>query len=359
MTTRHPSRHPCINDNEEPSRRPPAIHHGINHDSHPCINDNEELSRKPPAIHHNDIHHDIHPHINDTTKNQGVVVLASRQSKNTQLLRFDNAKTRRGLSNAQARSSFLHFDNAKTRRRRGSSFLRFDNAKTRRGLSFVRSRHAKTTQRVMAAAIRHRQNTQRVVDRAITTRRAHAEDHRFCVSTTPKHAEGCRSCHRDTPRPRGGSSLLRFDNAKTRRGLSFVPSRHAAPAWRIIAFAFRQCQNTQRVVVRAIATRQYHAEGHRCCVSTRPRCSHRAINMRGTSMNSFQGREASGQFPANPRSPANWMARRASRINAGTSRTVGTGRSSSARSSTASCARTRAFVRAGYHSVLGSSLCHL
>ena len=59
----------------------------------------------------------------------------------------------------------------------------------------------------------------------LTTSRARAEGHRFCVSTTPKHAEGCRSCDHDTLRPP------------------------------VIVFAFRQRQNTHRVVAFARLTK--------------------------------------------------------------------------------------------------------
>ena len=79
----------------------------------------------------------------------------------------------------------------------------------------------------------------------------------------------------------------------------------------------------------------------------RPWCLHRASSMRGTSMNNFQGREASGLLRANPRSLADWMARRAkvsaadraSRMNTGTSCSVATGCRSSADKSTESSAR--------------------
>ena len=194
--------------------------------------------------------------------------IASRQRQNTQRVvaraiatprthaegpRFCVSTTRKHAEGCRSR----YDDTPKPRR----SFLRFDNAKTRRGLSFALSRHAKTTQIVFA--FRQCQNTQRVVVRAITTRQNHAD--RFCVSTTPKHAEGCRLRYHDTPKPR--RSFLRFDNAKTHRGLSSALSRHAKTTQ--IVFAFRQRQNTQRVVVCAITTRQNHAE--RFCVSTTPK----------------------------------------------------------------------------------------
>ena len=67
------------------------------------------------------------------------------------------------------------------------------------------------------------------------------------------------------------SSTMTTNYAKTRRLLSSARSRHPARTQRNIVFAFRQRQNTQRVVVRASTTPRAHAEGARFRVSTTPK----------------------------------------------------------------------------------------